>query len=297
MHYEKGIFGWFLGGGLHLLWHKFTYFRLHPVHNTMQEVSKSSNNKTRCRITHLAMQSTIRKYLTQISSNTLDGNFGQLDNLCGARLTFVDETIRGENYIYGFKPYFYCELEEDGEKSAIYMVYTKEKTFSLIQCKIEQHNYILKYILSVSAIKLFNKMCAWCGTTRGDGKDNALRKCECKGCRYCTEKCQHKHWDFHKVLCTAKATRDKSTRAKSAGVELQVAEDAHGELREVVGECPDPHDPDPHDLDLQGAQHGPPPAWIAAIAPLATASDALLAEMEATLASFLATSEAAKRLR
>ena len=45
----------------------------------------------------------------------------------------------------------------------------------------------------------FDKACGWCGRAAED-----LKKCPCKGPRYCDGECQLKHWHTHKFDCQAK---------------------------------------------------------------------------------------------
>ena len=104
-----------------------------------------------------------------------------------------------------------------------------------------------------------------------------MKRCLCGQVYYCSSECQKENWGVHSIVCSAKgADKTQSTLALTLA-ESKLQTQAYYRA----------HRDDPTWL----------PTFVQGMDTIADSSDALLAEMEATLASFLATSEAAKRLR
>ena len=53
-----------------------------------------------------------------------------------------------------------------------------------------------RYIGKYGVVIPFDKACGWCGRAAEN-----LKKCPCKGSRYCNAECQLKHWSMHKAEC------------------------------------------------------------------------------------------------
>ena len=217
LHYDKGhAFKEFLHDGLHLLYQKFEYFSIKPGTRTLQTIDKVGE-KVFCEVLHLAAQTKIKTYLVAMGQNILKGDFGRIDNLSGPRFVMLSRIDAGQETLKGFIPYFQLSLtDENDEIFQIYMFLTKTKQFTLIYCKADDHDYVLSHMEQVCSLKYFDKICTWCGKTRGGGKDMKLLKCKCKCCRYCSKECQALHWPKHKLVCPIKAARVGAAATKDA---------------------------------------------------------------------------------
>jgi hypothetical protein len=118
------------------------------------------------------------------------------------------------------------------------------------------------------------RICAGCLTYKRGAKQ--MRRCVCGQVYYCSSKCQKENWDVHSTVCGAKGAEKAQATSALTLTESKLQTQAYYHA----------HRDDPTWL----------PTFVAGIDTMAAYSDALLAEMEATLASFLATSEAAERL-
>jgi hypothetical protein len=159
----------------------------------------SREEKQTCRLLDYGAKQVIGRFVTVVNANILSGDLGKLSNLSGARFMFKN---RDDDYrkIEGFIPYFLFPFEDkDGHVSQIYVHFTNKLT--VLQCNDSQHDNALQHIKATCALKRFNKMCAWCGKLRGDGKHDKLLKCTCKSCRYCSKDCQTRHWPCHREIC------------------------------------------------------------------------------------------------
>ena len=59
-----------------------------------------------------------------------------------------------------------------------------------------------RYISKHGVVTPFDKACGWCGRAAEN-----LKKCPCKGTRYCDAECQLKHWSMHKVECCSRVKK------------------------------------------------------------------------------------------
>jgi hypothetical protein len=177
----------------------------HLVMNTKGDVCPAGTHDMR-KLLHFGVSQKLKEFVATVNLNTFNGDCGRLDNLKGARFMFCRRTgaATGEGRaITGFVPYFLTPFEDkDGSLTQIYTYITAENKLTFLQCGDSQHDDALLRIKATCALKKFDKMCAWCGTLRGDGTGDKLKKCPCKICRYCSKRCQLEHLPFHRGVCT-----------------------------------------------------------------------------------------------
>jgi hypothetical protein len=123
------------------------------------------------------------------------GNTQEIDLLAGMAFASKIEILSDETpariTVSGFYPYF-CTRDEDNESIFIFFHVELNR---LVMAAARNRQYALNLILKHGRLHTFDKTCAYCGKT-GD-----LRKCKCKGVRYCSRECQLGHWTKHRVEC------------------------------------------------------------------------------------------------
>jgi hypothetical protein len=163
------------------------------------------------RVLHFGVNQRLAEFATAVNTNVFNGECGRLDNLKGARFMFRHHATEKGQVTEGFVPYFLAPWErKDGDPiTQIYTYITADNKLTLLECSDSQHDDALVRMKMTCTVKKFDKMCAWCGKLRGDGKGDKLQKCPCKICRYCSESCQLKHRPFHKEVCTVAGKKAK----------------------------------------------------------------------------------------
>jgi hypothetical protein len=247
---------------------------------SLQEVGSMHERRSICATAHDRVKTISSKQI----ENTYKGEHGRIDNLYGLSfLTVTDLECRdGVKVLQGFKPYItWHTLDEDGNKERFYLLYNKtENSLEVLKCRSGDHSAVMLHIGTHSTLKKLEKMCAYCGSTRGEGKKERLLKCKCKTCRYCTKDCQKMHWLEHRHLC--KAMDDIET---VSGVEKQdCAKEDTGESADVFAEDYAEEDTKV-EIDVF-AEYYAEDDWLAEGAALVAATKASEAKMEAMLASF-----------
>jgi hypothetical protein len=203
LHYNDHTFGQ-LTRSVDQRWQDATYL----VMNADGEV-RPRLDATR-RLLHFGIGQTMKEFVATINVNIYNGECGRLDNLKGARFMHHNRMTANGPVIEGFIPFFRVPWEgkDGGPVSQVYAYTSAENKFTILVCSDSQHDDALVHMKTTCSMKKFDKMCAWCGKLRGSGTGDKLKKCPCKICRYCSERCQLEHLPFHRGVCTASGKKE-----------------------------------------------------------------------------------------
>ena len=103
-----------------------------------------------------------------------------------------------ESKIIGYTTYCrYTDPTTIGEELVFAFFHKTLRRVVLVTVPGEEHrSAAISFICGKALVLPFDKVCCWCGRTAEN-----LKKCPCKGVRYCNAECQHLHWDLHKSDC------------------------------------------------------------------------------------------------
>ena len=98
--------------------------------------------------------------------------------------------------VVGYAPYARCG-DRIGAETVFAFYHRLMRRVVLITAPGEEHaEAALRCICDLGVVLPFDRACGWCGAPAG-----GLKKCPCKGVRYCGADCQRRHWALHRVAC------------------------------------------------------------------------------------------------
>jgi hypothetical protein len=97
----------------------------------------------------------------------------------------------------GYVAYAQCSDRIGAETVFAFYHRVLRRVVLLISPAEEHAKAALRCICDLGVVLPFDRACGWCGAPAG-----GLKKCPCKGVRYCDAGCQRSHWATHRAACS-----------------------------------------------------------------------------------------------